>query len=99
MADFIKCKYENGFFVFDTIEKYPEDVADDILDEFVRQDLEALIYKTSGDPLFQVTGRIRENYVKLILNDDDSDPVMARMESVKKALENSIQRLVVNKLD
>ena len=99
MADFIKCKHENGFFVFDTIEKYPEDVADDILDEFVRQDLEALIYKTSGDPLFQVTGRIRENYVKLILDDDDSDPVMARMESVKKALENSIQRLVVNKLD
>ena len=99
MADYIKCKHENGFFVFDTLEKYPEDVADDILDEFVKQDLEAIIYKTSGDHLFQVTGRIRENYVKLILNEEGTDPVLNKMNTIKKALEYSIQDLVLNNLD
>lgn len=99
MADYTKCKHDNGFFVFDTIEKYPEDVADDILDEFVKQDLEAIIYKTSGDHLFQVTGRIRENYVKLILNEAHTDPVLNKMNKIKEALEYSIQDLVLNNMD
>ncbi|MCF2447183.1 hypothetical protein L0657_24730 [Dyadobacter sp. CY345] len=99
MADFIKCKKENGFLIFDTIEKYPENIADDILDEFVKQDLEAIIYKTSGDPLFQVTGRIRESYVKLIHDEAGEDPVSNRTNVIKKALENTIQELVLNNLD
>ena len=99
MADFIKCKQENGFLIFDTIEKYPENIADDILDEFVKQDLEAIIYKTSGDSLFQVTGRIRESYVKLIHNESGEDPVLNRTDVIKKALENTIQALVLNNLD
>lgn len=99
MADYIKCRHENGFFIFDTLEKYPENVADDILDEFVKQDLEAIIYKTAGDHLFQVTGRIRENYVKLIIKEEGTDPVLHKMNTIKKALEYSIQGLIMNSLD
>lgn len=64
MADFIKCKQENGFLIFDTIEKYPENIADDILDEFVKQDLESIIYKSAGDPFF----RLRAESGKVMLN-------------------------------
>lgn len=99
MEDFIKCKQENGFLIFDTIEKYPENIADDILDEFVKQDLESIIYKSAGDPLFQVTGRIRESYVKLIHNNEGTDPVLSKINEIKKALERTIQELVMNHLE
>ena len=96
MADFIKCRHENGFFLFDTVEKYQENIADDILDEFVKQDLEAIIYKTSDDPVFQVTGRIKEDYGKMILNSDGDDPVLAKMNSIKHILEYKLRELVDN---
>jgi len=99
MAEYIKCRHENGFFLFDTIEKYPEDFADNILDEFVKQDLEAIIYKTSEDHLFQITGRINEIYVKLILDKEGDDPVLAKMNAIKSALEYQIQDLVSNNMD
>ena len=99
MAEYIKCRHENGFFLFDTIEKYPEDIADNILDEFVKQDLEAIIYKTSEDHLFQITGRINEIYVNLILDKEGDDPVLAKMNAIKSALEYQIQDLVLNNMD
>lgn len=99
MAEYIKCRHENGFFLFDTIEKYQENVADEILDEFVKQDLEAIIYKTSGDHQFQITGRIKEDYVKLILNEESDDPVILKMNTIKKILEHKIQEVVFNNMD
>ena len=99
MAEYIKCRHESGFFLFDTIEKYPEDIADNILDEFVKQDLEAIIYKTSEDHLFQITGRINEIYVNLILDKEGDDPVHAKMNAIKSALEYQIQDLVLNNMD
>lgn len=99
MAEYIKCRHENGFFLFDTIEKYQENVADEILDEFVKQDLEAIIYKTAGDHQFQITGRIKEDYVKLILNEESDDPVILKMNTIKKILEHKIQEVVFNNMD
>ncbi|MDQ6477882.1 hypothetical protein [Dyadobacter sp. LHD-138] len=99
MKEYVKCRHENGFFLFDTIEKYPEDVADEILDEFVKQDLEAIIYKTSEDHQFQVTGRIKEDYIKFMLNNEDDDPVIFKMNKIKKNLDHKIQGVVFNKMD
>ncbi|MBE9461805.1 hypothetical protein ACFP1I_31295 [Dyadobacter subterraneus] len=94
MEKYIKCRHENGFFIFDTIEKYPEDIANDILEEFINQDLEAITYKIADDHWFQVTGRIREQYVKLILDDDGNDPVLVKMNTIKSILEYRIKELV-----
>ncbi|WP_255463646.1 hypothetical protein [Dyadobacter sp. 3J3] len=35
MEKYIRCRLENGYFIFDTIEKYPEDIANDILEELL----------------------------------------------------------------
>ena len=94
MEKYIKCRHENGFFIFDTIEKYPEDIANDILEEFINQDLEAITYKIADDHWFQVTGRIREQYVKLILDDEGNDPVLVKMNTIKSILEYRIKELV-----
>jgi REP element-mobilizing transposase RayT len=99
MAEYVTCKHENGFFLFDTIAKYQEDVADEILDEFVKQDLEAIIYKTSEEHQFQVTGRIKEEYVRLILNTEGDDPVIQKMNAIKKVLEHKIQEVVFNNMN
>lgn len=94
MEKYIKCRHENGFFIFDTVEKYPEDIANDILEEFINQDLEAITYKIADDHWFQVTGRILEQYVKLILDDDGNDPVLVKMNTIKSILEYRIKELV-----
>ena len=94
MEKYIKCRHENGFFIFDTVEKYPEDIANDILEEFINQDLEAITYKIADDHWFQVTGRIREQYVKLILDEDGNDPVLVKMNTIKSILEYRIKELV-----
>lgn len=99
MAEYVKCRHEHGFFLFDTIEKYQEDVADEILDEFVKQDLEAIIYKTSEEHQFQITGRIKEEYVRLILNNEGDDPVTYKMNAIKKVLEHKIQEIVFLNMD
>lgn len=94
MEKYVKCRHENGFFIFDTVEKYPEDIANDILEEFINQDLEAIIYKIADDHWFQVTGRIREQYVKLILDEEGNDPVLVKMNTIKSILEYRIKELV-----
>lgn len=94
MEKYIKCRHENGFFIFDTVEKYPEDIANDILEEFINQDLEAIIYKIADDHWFQVTGRIREQYVKLISDEEGNDPVLVKMNTIKSILEYRIKELV-----
>ncbi|MEO6686733.1 MAG: hypothetical protein ABIN24_12245 [Dyadobacter sp.] len=94
MEKYIKCRHENGFFIFDTVEKYPEDVANDILEEFINQDLEAITYKIADDHWFQVTGRIREQFVKLILDEEGNDPVLVKMKTIKSILEYKIKELV-----
>lgn len=94
MEKYIKCRHENGFFIFDTVEKYPEDVANDILEEFINQDLEAIIYKIADDHWFQVTGRIREQFVKLILDEEGNDQVLVKMNTIKSILEYRIKELV-----
>lgn len=94
MEKYIKCRQENGFFIFDTVEKYPEDIANDILEEFIHQDLEAITYKIADDHWFQVTGRIREQYVKLISDEEGNDPVMVKINTIKSILEYRIKELV-----
>ncbi|MCF0056183.1 hypothetical protein [Dyadobacter sp. CY356] len=94
MENYVKCRHENGFFIFDTIEKYPEDVANDILDEFINQDMEAISYKIADDHWFQVTGRIREQYEKLTLDENGNDPVLLKMNTIKNMLESRIKELV-----
>ncbi len=94
MEKYIKCRQENGFFIFDTVEKYPEDIANDILEEFIHQDLEAITYKIADDHWFQVTGRIREQYVKLISDEEGDDPVMVKINTIKSILEYRIKELV-----
>ncbi|GLU53585.1 hypothetical protein [Dyadobacter frigoris] len=94
MEKYIKCRHQNGFFIFDTVEKYPEDIANDILEEFINQDLEAITYKIADDHSFQVTGRIREQYVKLILDEEGNDPVLVKMNTIKSILEYKIKELV-----
>jgi hypothetical protein len=96
MEKYIKCRHQNGFFIFDTIEKFPEDIANDILDEFIRQDLEAISYKIADDHWFQVTGRIREQYVKMILETAGNDPVLVKMDTIKNILDNNIRALLMN---
>lgn len=97
MENYIKCRHEKGFFIFDTIERYPENIANDILDEFIKQDLEAISYKIADFPSFQVTGRIREQYVKTLPNLDDSDS--AKMDTIKKILDYRIQELILDNFD
>jgi hypothetical protein len=66
MEKYIKCRHENGYFIFDTIERYPEDVANDILDEFIKQGLEAISYNLNmmlnqegNDPALDKTNTIK----------------------------------------
>lgn len=94
MEKYIKCRQENGFFIFDTVEKYPEDIANDILEEFIHQDLEAITYKIADDQWFQVTVRIREQYVKLISDEEGNEPVMVKINTIKSILEYRIKELV-----
>ena len=96
MENYVKCRHENGFFIFDTIEKYPEDVANDILDEFINLDLEAISYKIADDHWFRITGRIRGQYVKSIPDNSGGDPVLLEMNAIKNILEYKIKELVLH---
>lgn len=99
MAEYIKCKQENGFFQFDTIEKYPENIANEILEAFISQDLEAITYKTADDHEFSVTGRIREQFVQLLLDDDHTGPVLAKTNNIKNNLDYKVQKLLEDHVD
>jgi hypothetical protein len=96
MEKYIKSRFENGYFIFDTIERYPEDVANDILDEFIKQNLEAISYKIADHHWFQVTGRISERYLNLVPGLNDSDSALIKTGTIKNILELKIKELVLN---
>jgi hypothetical protein len=94
MEKYIKCRNENGYFIFDTIERYPENVANDILDEFIKQNLEAISYKIADHPWFQITGRISERYLNILPGLNDSDSVLVKTNTIKDILELKMEELV-----
>ena len=96
MEKYIKCRHEKGYFIFDTIERYPEDVANDILDEFIKQNLEAISYKIADHHWFQVTGRISERNLNLTSGLDDSDSTLVKTSMLKNILELKMEELVLS---